>query len=259
MKPSEVMHAYNQHERKDAQFSGFTKVETPQLVKFISQHGPGSFISFYCFSADETNERIADEIAAFARLGQSFEWKTYSTDQPADLGAALLTHGFTREASESFMVLPLETVEAQMPVPDCVVEVSDIDGIRDAIRVQEQVWGGDFSHQMAHLIQTKQQTPDDIAIYVVYEQSQPVSSAWIIYRDESPFAGIWGGSTLEAFRGRGYYSALLHQRINDAKRRGKQYLTIDASDMSRPIVEKHGFQLIATTTPYIHLATPGTV
>ncbi|UTV29034.1 GNAT family N-acetyltransferase [Photobacterium atrarenae] len=252
MKPSEVMHAYNQHERKDAKFSGFSKVESPHLVKFISQHGPGSFVSFHCFSADEANERVANEIAAFSRLGQPFEWKTYSTDHPADLGATLLAHGFTREASESFMVLSLETVEASQPVPDCVVEVSNIDGIRDAIQVQEQVWGGDLSHQLSHLIQAKQQTPDDITIYVVYEQSRPVSSAWIVYRDESPFASIWGGSTLAAFRGRGYYSALLHQRINDAKRRGKQFLTIDASDMSRPIVEKHGFQLIATTTPYIY-------
>jgi hypothetical protein len=42
----------------------------------------------------------------------------------------------------------------------------------------------------------------------------------------------------------------LQQRIHDAKSRGKRYLTIDASDMSQPIVAKSGFQFITHTRGY---------
>ena len=84
------------------------------------------------------------------------------------------------------------------------------------------------------------------------DNDTPVSAAWIVYTHNSPFAGIWGGATVEGHRGRGYYSALLHKRINDAKRRGVRYLIIDASPKSRPIVEKHGFTFVAHTTPYVY-------
>ncbi|MFC5079754.1 hypothetical protein ACFPCW_18830 [Vibrio thalassae] len=46
---------------------------------------------------------------------------------------------------------------------------------------------------------------------------------------------------MKAFRGKGFYSQLLNKRIAEAKSRGMKYLTIDASDMSKPIVEKRGF------------------
>jgi G:T-mismatch repair DNA endonuclease (very short patch repair protein) len=37
---------------------------------------------------------------------------------------------------------------------------------------------------------------------------------------------------------------VLAVRAQEARRRGYRYLTIDASPMSRPIVAKHGFQLL---------------
>ena len=120
------------------------------------------------------------------------------------------------------------------------------------MEVHQKVWGGDLSGLLAHLVRSKVDAPKEISIYVIYENSRPVSSSWIVHNGSSPFAGIWGGSTLKEYRGKGYYQALLHKRINDAKKRGKEYLTIDASDKSRPIVEKHGFELVDKTTPYIY-------
>ncbi len=77
----------------------------------------------------------------------------------------------------------------------------------------------------SELVSLKQHAPDSVSIYVVYVDDQPVTSAWIIFNGSSPFAGIWGGSTIEAFRGNGYYSLLLNKRIEEAKSRGVKYLT----------------------------------
>ncbi|MFB9135277.1 GNAT family N-acetyltransferase [Vibrio olivae] len=96
----------------------------------------------------------------------------------------------------------------------------------------------------------KEQSPDSVSIYVVYVNGQPVTSAWLTFNGNSPFAGIWGGSTIKEFRGNGYYSLLLNKRISEAKLKGVKYLIIDASDMSKPIVSKRGFEVVATTTGY---------
>ena len=58
-----------------------------------------------------------------------------------------------------------------------------------------------------------------------------------------------GGATLEGFRKRGIYTAVLAARAREARERGYRFLTIDASPMSRPIAAKHGFRLLATSNP----------
>ncbi len=68
-----------------------------------------------------------------------------------------------------------------------------------------------------------------------------MASARLFYDGRSPFASLWGGSTLASHRKRGFYTALLAVRVQEAIRRGARYLTIDASPMSRPIVARFGF------------------
>ena len=57
--------------------------------------------------------------------------------------------------------------------------------------------------------------------------------------------------TLPAWRGRGIYRAIVAYRANLAAARGLRYLQVDASDESRPILERLGFVAVTTTTPFI--------
>ncbi|GLR77138.1 GNAT family N-acetyltransferase [Aliivibrio sifiae] len=250
MNIQEVMRIYNKYERKGSSLGGYTKVVMPELVKFVSDTQYGSFISFSELNDENIDRVIESEITYFTELGLSFEWKTYDTDLPINIGEKLKSHRFEKGESESFMALSLNALPMVSINNDECVEVIDEQGIKDAISVQEQVWGGDFSGQLAQLINAKKLAPNDLTIYVVYENALPVASGWIVYTPNSPFAGIWGGSTLKEYRGKGYYSNLLHKRIDDAMKRDVQYLSIDASDMSKPIVEKYGFKFITETTPY---------
>ena len=65
------------------------------------------------------------------------------------------------------------------------------------------------------------------------------------------FAGIWGGSTLPEYRGRGIYRALVSARARSAVDLGVRYLHSDSTDMSRPILERSGLVPVTTTTPYV--------
>jgi predicted acetyltransferase len=73
-----------------------------------------------------------------------------------------------------------------------------------------------------------------------------VASARLYHDSRSPFASLWGGSTVATHRKQGFYTALLAVRVQEAIRRGARYLTIDASPMSRPIVARFGFMHLTT-------------
>ncbi|WP_338107850.1 GNAT family N-acetyltransferase, partial [Vibrio nigripulchritudo] len=252
MNKQAVRAQYNQFERIDINLTGYQKFDTGKVVRLVSEQSGGSLIAYFDLDERSADAAIEEEMEYFRKLNRSFEWKVYDYDSPSDITKRLVEKGFVADDPESFMVLDLTTIEAHLPVPDQVIEVTDEKGIRDAIWVQEQVWKEDLSEHFDYLNNFKQTQPDQISIYVVYSGEQPVSSGWITYNGDSPFAGIWGGSTLESQRGKGCYTALLHQRINEARSKGIRYLTIDASDMSRPIAQKHGFELVAITTPYTY-------
>lgn len=55
---------------------------------------------------------------------------------------------------------------------------------------------------------------------------------------------LLGGGTLEADRGNGYYTALVHARWHDAVERGTPLLCTQAGKMSRPILERLGFDCL---------------
>jgi hypothetical protein len=62
---------------------------------------------------------------------------------------------------------------------------------------------------------------------------------------------MWGGSTLEQWRGRGLYRALTSYRARLALERGYRYARVDTSPDSRPILIGLGMQAVADTRPYL--------
>jgi hypothetical protein len=78
-----------------------------------------------------------------------------------------------------------------------------------------------------------------------------VSAAWLTPFAGTRVAGLWGGSTLAAYRGRGIYRALVARRAQLAVADGFTLLQVDASDDSRPILERLGLSVVGGTTPYV--------
>ncbi|WP_108125148.1 GNAT family N-acetyltransferase [Saccharospirillum mangrovi] len=246
-----LIQRYNQVERIDLQLPGYQRFHNDQRVRLLSADRHGSFISYFDVSANDADALIETEIAFFRERGQAFEWKLYDYDQPADMAERLLRQGFVAGEAETFMALDLAKLDADAMSGPVVTRVQDDAGLVDAIEVQQQVWQEDLSEQLAYLRQALAAEPDNLAVYVVYLDGKAVSSSRVEFNGASPFAGIWGGGTLAEYRGRGCYSALLQRRLLDAKARGKEYVIIDASPMSQPIVARHGFVPVAMTTPYL--------
>jgi GNAT superfamily N-acetyltransferase len=239
-------------ERRDLVFPGWRREATAHVVRMLGpEHARTAMISWSQLTPENADEVIAGEIAYFSGLGRRFEWKLYDHDQPPDLKARLAAHGFEIGDDEAIMVRALADLPAELlaPVTHDVRRIDDPEQLDDVVAVQQAVWGGDYSWLREHLAAQLREGPEWLSVYVAYLDGRPATSAWITFAPGSAFAGLWGGSTLPEVRGRGLYTALLALRAQEARARGVPYLTIDASPMSRRIVERFGFQLMSMSNP----------
>ncbi len=224
---------------------------TPQVVRHVGLKNDGGMVLYSHLTAANVDRVIREQIEYFERLGQDFEWKTYAHDTPADLRERLIGRGFKAEEPEALMVLDIERAPSILlrPVTHAIRRITDPDQVSDVIAVLNRVWDDPYTFLETILRDDLQNDPEHINVYVAYADAQPVSTAWIRFHDHSQFAGLWGGSTLAEYRGRGLYTALLAIRLQAAQARGVRFLTIDAGPMSQPIVAKYGFQFLTMTQP----------
>jgi GNAT superfamily N-acetyltransferase len=252
MNVDQLLALHDQQQRIEFESRTTRREATPEVIRHVAlKHGEG-IVLYSRLTAANVDRVIAEQIAYYQQLGQDFEWKTYDHDTPDDLKDRLSAHGFEAEEPEALLVLDIDlapSILLQLVTHD-VRRITDPDRLEEIRRIQESVWGEPHTWLIPMLGDDLINDPDHLSVYIAYAEGIPVSAAWISFHDQSQFAGLWGGSTLAAYRGRGFYTALLAARLQEARQRGVRFLTIDASPMSRPIVEKHGFQFLTFTQPF---------
>ncbi|KAA2267087.1 GNAT family N-acetyltransferase [Solihabitans fulvus] len=203
-------------------------------------------------SLGELDALIARQRDFFAARGEAVEWKTRGHDLPAELPDRLVAAGFVPEERETVLIGATEQLAGTTPTPPDGVTIRPADGaedLRQIASVATEVWGEDRSwlaDELAGLIRRGR-----TVVLVAEAGGRVVSSARLEFEPGTDFAGLWGGNTLEQWRGRGIYRALVAARAGFAAARGVRYLQVDASEDSRPILTRLGFVAITTTTPYV--------
>jgi GNAT superfamily N-acetyltransferase len=248
----QIITLYDQDQRREVRYPDSRREVAPGVVRHVSIAKAGEGVVIYS-RLDGTNvdATIDEQVAYFERLGQDFEWKLYDHDTPADLMARLAAKGFEIEPAEAIMVLDVSELPDRLarPVQHAVKRVRDVAGVRDVVAVEEEVWAEEQGGLGQYLNGVLSTEPERMSVFVAYVAGKAASAGWIYYPPESQFASLWGGSTLKEYRNRGLYTALLAARAQEAQRRGVGYLTVDASPMSRPILERFGFVKIADSFP----------
>ncbi|WP_327371214.1 GNAT family N-acetyltransferase [Streptomyces sp. NBC_01217] len=198
---------------------------------------------------------IAAQVAFYTALGhEEFEWKLYAHDRPADLAERLLAAGFEAEEQETLLVAAVADLSTAVELPEGVRlrTVRHADDVELMARAHEQAFGSDPS-QLRHQVLTRlAEDPDGFVGVLAMVGDEPVSSARMELYPGTGFAGLWGGGTVEAWRGKGVYRALVAFRARIAAERGYDYVQVDASAQSAPILQRLGFLALSTTTPYVY-------
>jgi len=202
----------------------------------------------------ELDALIARQRDYFAARGEAVEWKTRGHDLPASLTGRLRAAGFVPEDQETVVIGVAADMADDPVIPDGATlrEVTADADLRAIAAMESTVWDEDLSYMGEDLIARRAAAGGDITFFAVTDATgQVVSAAWIIYHPGTDFAYLAGGSTLEPWRRRGTYRALVAVRARQAAARGTRYVMVDASDDSSPILRRLGFTAVTTTTPYV--------
>jgi GNAT superfamily N-acetyltransferase len=259
MDHARVLAAYNEQVRRNMapDGTGATFEADGLVVRRLAQPGhEGSGIIWSSLAGADADAVIAQQVAIFDRRGESFEWKLYDYDEPADLAERLSRAGFVAEDPESLVVAEVTEVlhaleGAELPAGVTAVRVTDAAGLDLMTQIQELVFEEDRSELRESIRAQLASAPEMVAVFLALAGDEPVCAARIEFLPGTEFAGLWGGGTHPRWRGRGIYRALVRRRAELAASRGYKYLTVDASEDSRPILERVGFTRLAITTPYI--------
>jgi GNAT superfamily N-acetyltransferase len=202
---------------------------------------------------DALDALIARQVAFFAERGERFEWKLHGHDRPADLPERLRAAGFAAEETEAVVIGEVAAVAAEVVLPEGVAlrEVTERRDFERIARMEEIVWEREHDWLPDMLESEREVDPDSLAVVVAEAGEDVVCAAWLRFVEGTGFATLWGGSTLPGWRRRGIYRATVAYRARLAARRCFGYLETDASDDSRPILERLGFVAVATTTPFV--------
>ncbi|MFL5928493.1 MAG: GNAT family N-acetyltransferase [Gaiellaceae bacterium] len=237
---------------------GVTVERDGPLVRFLGLAGRG-FVVYRDLGGVEgakLDQLIARQTEVFAERGERFEWKLHGHDRPGDLARRLRAAGFVPEETETILIAPVaEIAVGEMRLPEGVSlrEVTSRSDFERIAALEQAVWGDeDQQGWLVYMLESERSVDPDALTIVVAEAGPTVAStAWIRFEQDTEFATLWGGATVPEWRRRGIYRATVAYRARRAAERGFRYLETDASDASRPILERLGFTAVTTTTPYV--------
>jgi hypothetical protein len=223
-------------------------------VAGLDERGFVTYRTLAGVSGDEVDALISRARDFFAARGQAVEWKLHGHDTPADLPDRLRRAGFTPEAQETVVIGLAAPLAAPTPDPTGILlrEVTALVDLQRIAAMESDVWGEDRGHLARALSEELAADPSGTTVVVAEAGSEVVCAGWVRYIAGTGFATLWGGSTRPQWRRRGIYGALVRYRARLALARGYDYLEVDATDDSRPILQRAGFIPVTTTTPYVH-------
>lgn len=221
-----LLEAYDAQLRREAEVLTASEVsfDGPLVRGCFERGGFVSYRDLDGLTGDALDELIARTVAHFRDDTDvdEFEWKTRGHDAPADLAERLVAAGLRAEPEETVMIGEATALAVPVEIP---AEVT-----------------------LRRLVPA---THPHVEEWVAEVDGAVVATGRLEVVAGTEFAGLWGGATLEPWRGRGIYRALVAARALSALDRGVRYLQSDCTEMSRPILERSGLSRVTTTTPFV--------
>ena len=255
--PQALLSVYDEQLRTDA--------ETPSALS-VTVHGPLRLVTFArgrgfvtyrdLDGADEAGirELVAATVAHFSADPEitEVEWKSRGHDRAPGLHEALVDAGFAPDDPESIMMGEARLLAVDVAVPAGVTlrVVTDEADVRAMSAMADEAFGDPVSDERAESLLRRLALRDGMELWVAEADGVMVSAGRLEPVENSVVAGIWGGSTLVPWRGKGIYRALTAARARSALRLGRTVIHSDSTEFSRPILERSGMVKVSTTTPY---------
>lgn len=253
---AQLLAAYDQQLRADSETPGAVSVDRLGPLRFVKFAGGRGFVTYQDLdgaSAATIAGWVAEALAFYREDPEivRVEWKTRGHDHAPGLHEALIGNGFEPEETESIMIgnASALNVDVQLPSGVSLRRVSEESDVRAMSAMQDEVFE-DISSDRGEALVRRVAREDGMELWVAEHQGAIISAGRLEPVPDTEFAGIWGGSTRKEWRGQGIYRAVTAARARSAVSLGKTLIHSDSTEYSRPILERHGFLRVSTTTPY---------
>jgi len=177
----------------------------------------------------------------------STQWEVGSRAEPADLVDQLLERGLVLDADPFATALVLKKEPVAAPAGLVARRVETFEEYAAANAVQWEAFGGteeDIAERREMLEQRWRESVN--VMHVVWLDGEIVSAGTAALTKHGVL--LFGGATLPRARGRGAYRALLRARWEEAVKNGTPTLFTQGGSMSRPILERVGFERVGEIT-----------
>ena len=230
-----------------SRFAGGRVMMDDALV--VSDSGlPCDSFNFVCrarLSNGEMARRISGVVEHFATVGRPFSWWVGPTDEPVQLGAALLKAGFEAAESEVAMAAELSRLRSADLAPDGLrIERAVTPAqVRDFARVNAANWNPPDPmvlrfYDLATPLLLRPDCP--LRLYVGYLGDEAVATAELTVCRRA--VGLYNISTLVTRRRRGFGSALTLRPLLDARGEGHHTAVLQASADGQAVYARLGFR-----------------
>jgi GNAT superfamily N-acetyltransferase len=188
--------------------------------------------------------RIEWVITRAQALGVPFQWNIGLSMRPADLGDALLCHGFTDLGEEPAMGIARAQLPSSLPMPAGVTveRVSDSASLAQWVRTLCAGFGMPTSIVESFVTAMSRDTFGEAAAahyYLARLRGAPVATAALSHA--AGVAGIFAVATIEGARRRGIGAAVTLAPLLDARARGYCVGVLRASELGYPVYAHLGF------------------
>lgn len=211
--------------------------------------GPFEFVSWWRLSEDAMDTAVARLASRVRPKSVPLIWRVYDYDQPANLSTTLAQHGFVAEPPETLMIFDLRTSLSGITAGADVRRAVTSRDVDDHQAVVNAVFYDDDAPQMNAAYEKLLDDPG-FCLFTAYANGMPVAGGRLESEPGRQFGELFGGGVRPANRGQGLYRALVHARAEEAKKLGLRYLSTQAMETSRPILERMGFEPLARTVTW---------
>jgi GNAT superfamily N-acetyltransferase len=202
----------------------------------------------------DVDATLAAARAWFAERGRAeYTWMVADSSVPSDLIEQLHARGLTPDADHVVTGMVLE----HEPEAVAGVEVRKVTTYEESLAgmmlswksfefTPAQIEEGTKAHRKRYEIWKEFQGGDN---FIALVEGEIVGSGGAAYL--APGVYLLGGNVAEHMRGRGIYRALVRARWDEAKRRGTPALVVQAGKMSKPILERLGFETVCEVHTFV--------
>jgi GNAT superfamily N-acetyltransferase len=225
-------------------------IEFDRRPEFVLRNGPNPHPMFGMVlrpRLDDVDAALVTARAWFAQRGRDqYTWMVADSSEPSDLVEQLLARGLVADVDPVSAGMLLE----HEPEGVVGVDVRKVTTYEESLAAAmlswksfdftaEQVEAGMNAHRERYELWKDFQSGDN---FIALADGEVVGSGGAAYL--APGVYLAGGNVAEHMRGRGIYRALVRARWDEAVRRGTPALVVQAGRMSKPILERLGFQTV---------------